>query len=66
MMKDVSDGKIVSQGGIHQRTRSDQDSNERRHTGAARRFRQAVANSVFTYSGNDADYKTVASERQSE
>jgi len=66
MMKDVSDGKIVSQRGIHQRTSSDQNSKERRHTGATGGFRQPIANSIFTYSRYHAGYKTVASQRQSE
>ena len=66
MMKNVSDGKIVSQRGIHQRTGSDKNCQERRHAGAARGFRKAIANSIFTYCCDDANYKTVAGERQSE
>jgi hypothetical protein len=66
MMKNVSDGKIVSQGGIHQRTRGNQDSNERGHAGATRRFRQPIPNRVFAHGCYDPDYKAVASQRQSE
>ena len=66
MMKNVSDGEIVSQGGIDQRSRGNQDSDERGHAGAARRFRQAISNRVFTYGCDDPDHKAVAGQRQSE
>ena len=64
-MEDVSDRKIVSQGGIDERARGDKHCQERRHAGTAGSFRQSIADSVFTYSCDDTDHKTVAGQRQS-
>jgi hypothetical protein len=66
MMKDVSDGKIVSQRGIDERSRSDKHRQERRHTGATGRFRQPIANGIFADGCDNPDYKAVAGQRQSE
>ncbi len=44
MMQDVGDRKIVSERGIDQRARSDQQRPKRRHAGAPGRFRQPIAN----------------------
>jgi hypothetical protein len=66
MMKDVSDGKVVCQRGINQRTGSYQDGGKRCHAGSARRLRQAIADGILAYGGNHAYNKTVSSQRQSE
>jgi hypothetical protein len=66
MVKDVSDGKIVSEGGINQRSSSHQNSGKGCHAGAARRFSQTITDGILAYGGNHAYNKTVSSQRQSE
>jgi hypothetical protein len=66
MMKDVSDGKIVSEGGINQRPGGHQDGGKGCHSGAARGFRQAISNGILAYGGDHSHNKTVSSQRKSE
>jgi hypothetical protein len=63
MVKDVSDGKIICQGGIYQRPGGHQDGGKRCHAGAPRGLSQAITDGILAYGGNHAHNKTVGSQR---